>query len=189
MGTVHPVDRSGAWELETSYRARAELCATLLKTARERSRSIEAQRSGTKVANELWASLQEVALLADAQIVFSAMAVESFLNFYGVRRLGEDFYTANYERLSSQGKVSSLIGLCTGHLLDDKDELMAVTRRITARRNALVHPKTKEARPGRKLPLAEPRYQLATAAIEDMRRFFALYTSRDPGARGSEHTG
>jgi len=48
--------------------------------------------------------------LSMATLIFSAMAVEAFLNYYGVLRIGEAAYTKHFERrLSMVEKLSALL--------------------------------------------------------------------------------
>jgi hypothetical protein len=72
------------------------------------------------------------------------MAAEALLNFYGVVRLGETFYKRNLERMSIIPKLELLIAICDNKLLPKDAEISLVLRRVSERRNALVHPKPRE---------------------------------------------
>ena len=114
------------------------------------------------------------------------MAVEGFLNYYGVKRLGEAFYNVSYERLSPMKKVAALVATCCGQLLSSDSELMVVTKRLAAARNALVHPKSREVRrvPRGQLRLSD-QADLPHRTVENMERFFTLFAEVDPEATGS----
>jgi hypothetical protein len=121
---------------------------------------------------------------SDSTVVAAAMAVEGFLNLYGVIRLGESFYEANYERLSPPRKVGALLGTCCGVLIQKDNEIIHVTERIFLRRNSLVHPKTRElfrSGPNGGAPRRLPQ-QIAHESVIDMERFSALFTAYDGDA-------
>lgn len=185
MPVVRPADQPGAWVQEANYRFRAETCLRLLDDLSSKSRAALAQLVGRRVPADVAAGVHEVQAVADAVVVFSAMAVEGFLNFYGVRRLGEEYYAANLERWDTTRKAAALVFHCTGTRPEPASALLLLTKAIADRRNALVHPKTMEAGTGRRLPDTESGIVAAGQAIEDMRRFFELFVAADPGAAGS----
>lgn len=185
MVLVRPADQSGSWQQDADYRFRAETAFRLLGQLDAESRAALAAIEGRRVPREVLAKVHEVQVVADTVVVFSAMAIESFLNFYGVRRLGESYFTAHLERLSPSKKVAALVALCTGKLLEPAEPLLQVAQRIARRRNALVHPKTRETHRGRDLPPAESAVVAADQAIADMRLFFELVVLADPAAGGS----
>jgi hypothetical protein len=121
---------------------------------------------------------------SDSTIVASAMAVEMFLNLYGVVRLGEPFYKSNLERMGATQKVAALLGICCGVLVSNDDEIVQVTRRLFGRRNDLVHPKAKDLErrgrgQGEKWELPQ---QLAHDSVMDMERFATLFYGFDGDA-------
>jgi hypothetical protein len=63
-----------------------------------------------------------IALSASAQI-YCSMSVEAFLNFYGVCRLGEEFYKRNLERSGIVQKLETLLESCDGILLAADEEI------------------------------------------------------------------
>lgn len=182
MTTLRPVSTPGAWEQEASYRARAEDAQRLFLDRAVELDQILSAATGRRLDQHTRRVLNEMQFLADSVVIFTAMTVESFLNHYGVRRLGEDYFDGNLERQSTARKATSLIALTTGILLPSSDELLITLRRIASRRSALVHPKTREVRPGREaLPLEPPRDRVQ-ASIHDMRRTFELYIRPRPGS-------
>jgi len=130
--------------------------------------------------------MEEYRFYGSAAVVYSAMAVEGFLNYYGVKRLGESFYREHFERLSPHRKLAALVATCIGHLLPDDTELIATIRRIAERRNALVHPKTREPKPRhsrQNITTLPP--NPAADSVRDMERFFELFIQLDPEAVGA----
>lgn len=123
-------------------------------------------------------------LLSDSVKVFSAMAVEGFLNYYGVVRLGEKEYVDHIERMGIIPKLRMLLLVCDSLAVSDTDPLVKILKRIAQRRNMLVHPKAKELsgyipaeeRPGDKIPEA------AREAVKDMEDFFREFIAAVPQA-------
>jgi roadblock/LC7 domain-containing protein len=83
-------------------------------------------------------------MYATSSFLMACMAVEGLINNYGTRRLGEDFYKKNLERLGITEKLSVLMLICLGVALDKNDPIIAKVRSLFDSRNRLVHPKTKE---------------------------------------------
>lgn len=81
---------------------------------------------------------------ATTAVLFSALAVEAFLNTYGVVRLGSEYYHSNCERLRPAEKVSAIVLAISGQLLESTDEILKVTQILFDARNGAAHPKTKE---------------------------------------------
>jgi hypothetical protein len=123
--------------------------------------------------------------LSDSVLIFSAMAVEGFLNFYGVVRLGEVEYKRNFERLSLDRKLRALLLFCDSIALDDTDPLIEVLTNLAKMRNSLVHPKTREvtgylpaeSRDGMRVPDA------ACQAVTNMDTFFKQFLIAVPEAK------
>jgi len=114
--------------------------------------------------------------------IFSCMAVEAFLNYYGVKRLGEDYYKRSLERLGISQKLETLIAICVQELIDDKSEIAITTRRMFDRRNKLAHPKSKEMFNNKGKPVfsapVNPLEQ-AEQAVNDMVIFFNKFQEID----------
>lgn len=134
---------------------------------------------------ELMALIRKRDLLSDSVGAFSAIAIESFLNFYGVVRLGESEYSAHFERLSLVPKLRQLLLICDNLSITESDPLVTILRRIANKRNTLVHPKAKELtgyvpaenREGRKIP------ECARESVQDMDLFFVQFVDAVPRAR------
>jgi hypothetical protein len=118
--------------------------------------------------------------------IFACMAVEAFLNYYGVRRLGEEFYKRNLERLGINQKLEILITICTQELVEDKDEIVLIVKRMFDRRNSLVHPKSKKVGLiNGKFVFPEPINHLEQAeqAVREMKLFFEKFEELDEGIK------
>ncbi len=115
--------------------------------------------------------------------IFSCMAIESFLNFYGVNQLGEDFYKRNFEKLGPNQKLEALIAVSVHLSLEKEDEICKVIRRMFDQRNRLVHPKAKQIEAeserieiifGTDNPVSD-----AKKMTDDMKLFFDLFRNLD----------
>jgi hypothetical protein len=112
------------------------------------------------------------------------MAVEGFLNYYGVVRMGEEEFTRNFERLGIIPKLRALLLFCDSIRLFDNDSLITAASKLVQNRNALVHPKTKEltshlpaeSRDGFFIPDA------AREAVAAMETFFREFEAAVPKA-------
>ena len=78
-------------------------------------------------------------------ILFSALAVEAFLNTYGVIRMGEAYYQEHVERLSPKTKVSVITLAVAERLLEPSDEVLRAVDVVFKARNKVAHPKTEQA--------------------------------------------
>jgi hypothetical protein len=137
--------------------------------------------------NEFQEKLDEFGTLSITAQIYCAMAVEALLNFYGVVRLGESFYKRNIERIGMIPKLEILIGICDGKLLTKDAEISGVIRRLSERRNSLVHPKAKE------FDLTKLSDNLGAGkaitdvqkSINEMKRFFVLFADISAEAKAA----
>jgi len=155
---VQPYDRCGAWVsshsayYEWAYAYRDAFEKTLHELLAEESRIRSEHQTDFEEASDLDAfvhygssGLHDLAhMYATSSFIFACMALEGFINNYGTVRLGEAFFKKNMERLGITEKLSVLILICLGIVLDKDDPLIVKTRSIFDERNRLVHPKTKE---------------------------------------------
>jgi hypothetical protein len=122
-------------------------------------------------------ALDELADLSRCVSLFSCFSVESFLNLYGIVRLGEPFFNKHYERFGPQRKLIILVATCDGLLLGPTHEIVSIVSRLAARRNAIAHPTAKE------WDSTQNRTQIpdiivpgdARQSINDALRFFTLF--------------
>jgi len=82
--------------------------------------------------------------LSDSVRIFASMTVEGFLNLYGVVRLGEAEFNRHFERLAVIPKAQILLLVCDSLSVADNDALIVNLRALSASRNSLVHPKSKD---------------------------------------------
>jgi hypothetical protein len=125
----------------------------------------------------------ELRTWADAIVIFSAMAVESFVNYYGVTRLGGDWYQSHLERVTMSRKLRAVLKLCRDKTITDDSEILHVVRRLFERRNELVHPKTYDEITSATAPPVIPAMIRARESVADMTRFFELHAEYDPDTR------
>jgi hypothetical protein len=122
--------------------------------------------------------------LCDSVRIFSAMAVEGFLNYYGVVRLGEQEFNTHFERMGIIPKLRALLLVCDGLSISPTDPLVKALERVASGRNSLVHPKAKEF-PGY-VPAEErpsvPIPQAAGDAVEAMDQFFREFVVLVPAS-------
>lgn len=78
---------------------------------------------------------------AIASEIFCCVSIEAFVNFYGIRRLGEEFYKTNYERMTITSKISALIATCEHKLLSKHHPILKLVKELFDLRNHHVHPK------------------------------------------------
>lgn len=179
--TVLPFKRSGGWSgyhrfyYAASIRAQAELVSK--KSGIVEMHGLLVNEGKAHLLDEFQEKLHEFDTLSITAQIYCAMAAEALLNFYGVVRLGESFYKRNIERIGIIPKLEILIGICDGKLLPKDAEISGVIRRLSERRNSLVHPKAKEFA----LSMLSGNLGIGEAindvqkSIDDMKRFFELF--------------
>ena len=123
-------------------------------------------------------------LVSDSVLIFSAMAVEGFVNFYGVLRLGEKVYQEYFERLPQEKKIKALLLFCDAIDIDNSHPLIKLSTKLARKRNNLLHPKTKEFS---QLPAWESRScsdtpETAIQAVKYLDDFFIEFVSLVPEA-------
>lgn len=185
-------DAIGWWI--TDYKRHAENARALLGELEQAANEVtsalaaagkKAIRSGDpEFTPELYALWRRRDRLSDSVRIFSAIAVEAFINHYGVVRLGEAQY-APLERLSSIPKLKKLLFVCDSLKVTKDDPIVQALKRIGERRNSLVHPKTQAAideqdAAMKKLGPMMPGY--AREALADMEFFFEQFAELVPGA-------
>lgn len=186
--SVLPFSRPGTWLVQDGVRDRAHFCLHQVEAHDAETDQYFAELKADPLHRRRKTNPAEfpnaLEFFSDSAVIASAMAVEGFLNLYGVIRLGELFYHDNFERLSPPQKVAALLGTCCGVLIDNDNELIQVTRRIFGRRNALVHPKSRDL--GRKERDSGATHELpqqtAYESVIDMERFARLFGAYDSDA-------
>jgi len=197
QATIAPYRRPGSWEFEGGLREQAvralELAEQVSVNLRKEWEVARArQLAGDKAAGRLVSRerIVERNLFTTAAVVLSAMAAEAFLNFYGVKRMGQEFYGGHYERLSFVPKLTGIIETCCSVRLDDDAEIISVARALSEARNRLAHPKTREggsaARSSQVGPIRHP-LDVARESVAHMNQFFQLFASFDPDSSDIVH--
>jgi hypothetical protein len=123
-------------------------------------------------------------LISDSIRIFSAMAVEGFINFYGALRLGDEVFTENFERLPQNKKVKALLLFCDSIKIDNLSPLILASNQLSNSRNSLVHPKTKEfdSLPSYPDRSSSPMPETAQKAVDSMSSFFREFVHLVPEA-------
>ncbi|MFZ3019827.1 MAG: hypothetical protein WA056_15375 [Gallionella sp.] len=133
---------------------------------------------------EHWELASRQKFVSDSVRIYTAIAVEGFLNFYGVVRLGEEEFTCHFEKLALIPKLRQLLLICDSVSISNTDPLVKSLEHIAASRNSLVHPKAREIRfdlPKQsqsdvKIPYA------AREIITNMNAFFHEFSTLVPAA-------
>lgn len=180
--SVMPLIRDGAWMGSHSpYYRYAYQEANSYALAIEQLTAGEAQLTATRLANgfdeefanDLPDDLLELHESAYRHAIschlFVCMALEGFINAYGVRRLGERFYQQNLERVGITEKLAILGLCCRQWTIAPDSDVYRDFRQLFDDRNRLVHPKTREFR-WEKLENALYRHPATIALHETMAR-------------------
>ena len=75
-------------------------------------------------------------------VVFSAMAIESFVNDYAATCLGDDFFYENFEKLSVFGKLQIIVKFLFKQELDKSISCYSNLKTVFSCRDKLVHSKS-----------------------------------------------
>lgn len=184
---VHPHHRDGAWESNDGrYR---EYAHTLLAELEALSQQvIEAfKEAGAPASAD--SNVQTIGRLrdrtSDTTRIFAAMAIEGFLNFYGVLRLGQAVYTEHFERLGLIPKIRQLLLVCDNLDVPKNHPLCKYAEQVAQSRNSLVHPKAREVLgdPRSHKRSATPVPGAAREVVQAMEDFFAEFSATVPDAR------
>lgn len=121
---------------------------------------------------------------ADTARIYAAMAVEGYLNFYGVLRLGQVAFNEHFERLGLVPKLRCLLLTCDQLDVPKNDPVVLALDRVAQSRNSLVHPKTREVVGdfSQHKRTGSPAPETAQAAIADMEAFFDEFVKAVPNA-------
>lgn len=131
---------------------------------------------------EIWSLARQRDRTSDTVRIYAAMAVEGFMNWYGVFRLGQTVFDQHFERLGIVPKLRALLLICDSLDIPKSDRLVLCASAIAESRNALVHPKAKEltsehigkGRSSTKVP------QVARQSVKHMTEFFREFSLAVP---------
>jgi hypothetical protein len=185
---VLPHDRGGMWESnDGKYRSHARELLQELEMLCVEVQNQWPSEAGPAIENpELYPDLWRLCRLrdrtSDSVRIYSAMAIEGFLNFYGVLRLDHLVYDEHFERLGLIPKLRKLLLVCDNLNIPKTDPLCTLANDVAQSRNSLVHPKalevktepSKHIRSGTKVPDA------AREAVAAMEEFFQRFASTIP---------
>ena len=117
----------------------ADIAVENYKKANSLYREIEA--AGFKELN-LVNQYEEFCHCIVISIVFSAMAIEAFINNYGAACLGDDFFYENFDRLSVIGKLQLISKFLLKKELDKSKEYYYCLKTTFSERDKFIHSKT-----------------------------------------------
>lgn len=188
--SIKPNGTPGLWFTDVSrYHDRSKSQLSELRTLHKRLEEDEEDWPLRDVLKDSvppgkWGSYLERNMLSDTAIVFAAMAVEGFLNLYGVVRMGEQVYVEHFERLGVVPKLRQLLLLCDGIVVERNDPLVLLLDSVAQRRNELVHPKAREAGGDGSAPerWKRPVLDAAEESVKSMQSFFKQFQAIVPGA-------
>lgn len=189
--TVLPIVTNGTWESNDSrYRTYAhELLAELEAICTQITAQWPIPKGEVlKEDHPQYSQIEKLVLLrdrtADTVQIYAAMAVEGFLNWYGVARLGEHIFNDHFERLGLIPKLRALLLTCDSLDVAKNDPIVVALDSVATYRNALVHPKAKEVigdpalykRTSKKLP------EVPREVVANMELFFKEFGLAVPDA-------
>jgi hypothetical protein len=189
--SLRPHHVQGVWESNDGrYRAYAHellaqlesLCADVLV---KWPAGVGASITDQSQYPELWKLARVRDRTSDTVRIYAAMAVEGFLNFYGVLRLGQDVFDEHFERLGVVSKLRSLLLVCDQLDISRQDPLVMCLDKLATSRNALVHPKTKEvdADPQKHQRSSTKVPEVARECVANMEAFFDHFVHALPNAK------
>lgn len=188
--TLRPHDPEGVWESnDNRYRLYAHellaehkvLCAELIRLW-----PIDVDSSITNPAQypEITKLAKKRDQSSDTARIYAAMAVEGYLNFYGVLRLGQQVFDDHFERMGLVPKLLVLLLVCDQLNVARNDPLVLLLDKVAQSRNLLVHPKATEVvgdpATCQRLSFSIP--AAAEQAVANMELFFAAFVIAVPQA-------
>lgn len=186
--TLLPSFRTGSWEFEGLSRREAHFAFNQFRASQTELREMLVSRVAGRLLDPAESAARHALLLkrgffAVGTVVFACMAIESFLNYYGVRRFGPAFRERETEFLPARKKAALILSYTCSPPPQADATLFACLERLVDRRNELIHPKTHEHAVGVEPPACEPPPLIAEESIADMEHFFAQFAVLDPEAK------
>lgn len=184
-----PVSRFAGWKgHHHQYRkaAHRNMAASVkvLEAAAKKYRSMSEEPLTDQLPEYIELLDEYRSLLTSAQI-YAAMAIEAFLNFYGVIRLGHEEYYRRYKGTPVRDKLAGLLAECEGVTDAEEEKLTALVLPIFKRRNDLVHPKAAEINLDAPAPGIEAKEWAngAKDSVASMEQFFARISTLSSDSR------
>jgi hypothetical protein len=103
---------------------------------------IESEDDGMKISSAISFNEDEMAKLSFIIIVFSAIAVESYIYDYAARHLGDTFVKENLDKLDTISKWVVIPELVTGRGLSRHQNWHGLLKRLFKTRNTITHYKS-----------------------------------------------
>ena len=176
-------DRTGTWELEGISQRDAEIAFAAFEAAQTRVEGTLVSREGRMhVTPATRAAVAERNVCALATVLIAAIAIESFLNYYGVRCFGPAFAASTIDRKPARAKAATILESRVTPAPAADSEVYQLIDRVFDRRHRIAHPKTHEHQSGVVPPAYESPVHAATASFRDVFAFFAEFARLDPGA-------
>jgi hypothetical protein len=121
---------------------------------------------------------------ACSSLMFGCMAFEGFMNYYGVKRLGEKYYKRFVERMGISEKLAYLVSLGKDSVLLIEDDGLSKCRRLFDARNQLAHPKSGEVFDSngklKSIPIDHPSLFPIRQHLQDLEACIDLFCEHDP---------
>jgi len=124
---IRPVEQVGAWSTDHRryYQYAEQGLEELIPLAATVCQSWPSNTPEVLPVSEIPLELRRLCRqrdrLSDSVMLFAAIAVEAFINYYGVRRLSEKQFSRHVERLSSQRKLELLLLICDNYELNETE--------------------------------------------------------------------
>ena len=151
---IHPFDRYGTWVsfhnfyYRCAYQALGEfnkLTDCLIKIESDiqnQNKNLLPQDLSMVLYNETYNIIQECYREFVSLKLFSCLTIEAFVNYYGTKRLGKEYYESSYERKPIIKKLSKIMEVCQKIDISQNFDLVSELKYIFDERNGLVHPKS-----------------------------------------------
>jgi hypothetical protein len=104
--------------------------------------------------------------------IYCFLAVESYINGYGIRRMGQSYYKCKKKCISYKIKV--LLDMDEQIDASYKKKILKLIKRIFNRRNQIVHPSAEEITDIEELPPPISDIRSAQKQVSNMKKFFNL---------------
>ena len=151
---IHPFDRCGTWTSSHNFYYRcayqaldefSKLTGHLIKTENDiqnHNKQLFPQDLSMILYSEAYGIIQECYRELVSLKLFSCLTIEAFVNYYGTRRLGKEYYESNYERQPIIKKLSKVMDVCQSIDVSQHVDLVSKLQYLFDERNDLVHPKS-----------------------------------------------
>lgn len=187
---LRPHDYDGSWLTKDHiYRENAHECLEHLISDVEAIKSLWPDWSINILKNarndhfEIFEKAKSRDRNNDMAMAYSAMAIEGFINFYGVLRLGDSTFKKHIPRQPLELKLKKIVHIADELDLDSEGDLIKSLKIVAKKRNDLVHPKPQEInKDDDSVVYGELIPDAAKNSVEAMERFFEEFSRLIPKA-------